>query len=117
MILVPGSNSSASGSMASTSALVNLDFSASMGTLMHRLTFGGPIARARWVVGPGYLYPFDSQYYAQHDCQNPFALILLMEKGIPHPKVVRGVSIWCSGVEEASVAELEEASDAYCSIV
>ena len=27
-----------------------------------------------------------------------------MEKVIAHPKVVRGVSIWCSGVEEASVS-------------
>ena len=54
----------------------------------HKLTFGGPMARAGWVVSPGYLYPLYSQYYTQHYCQKQFALILPVEKVILNAKVV-----------------------------
>ena len=91
MIQVPGSNSSASWSTGCIRDLVNLGVSASMGTPhCHKLTFGGPTARARWVVAPGYLCALDSQYYTQHYCQKQFVLIPPVEKAILHAKVVRG---------------------------
>ena len=92
MIQVPGSNSSASWS---TGCPLNSDllaFSASMGTpRYHKSTLGGPTARAGWVVGPGCLYPLDSQCYTHDDFQKQFAPIPPVEKGILHAKVVRGL--------------------------
>ena len=46
------------------------------------------MARAGWVVSPGYLYPLYSQYYTQHYCQKQFALILAVAKVTLKPKVV-----------------------------
>ena len=92
MIQVPGSNSSASWSTGCPYNSDLLAFSASMGTpRYHKSTLGGPTARAGWVVGPGCLYPFDSQYYTQHYCQKQFALILPVEKVKINAKVVRGL--------------------------
>ena len=56
---------------------------------MKKLYFVDPIAKARWVVGPGYMYPICSLHNAQHICPRQQNLNLPVEKVMLVPKVVR----------------------------